>query len=398
MMGPTVFRSDEDILSRIDKTSCKVSRLSRLKGGISLTLSSSMCRDEVFERGESFLEIGLNRELDCFPGRGGDESFHSAELCQVSPVTSGSRIDHIVDRIFWCEVGFHDLLDFRLDLAPYLDGLFISFFFCQESIPEFLLDFLDFCLSFLNEDVFHIGDNHIILRDRESRDGCVFEPNIFDFIREESGCFGSEDQEASSEYFFKYSFGESFIDISEFRWNDFIEEESSIRSRDNFIIYAEFDRCVERDNAIFIGMHRIISRSIGESCLSCIHTGEIITSENHILFWHNNRLTIGWIEHILGCDHEFGSLELRLIGEREMDGHLIPVEIGIKGRTAEWVELNRLTLDKDWFESLNTESVECWRTIKENIFPLDNPIECIPYFFPFFFDNFFCVFDVVGEF
>ncbi|EKD29813.1 MAG: hypothetical protein ACD_78C00261G0001, partial [uncultured bacterium (gcode 4)] len=363
MVCPTVFGSDENILRGIDETSRQVPRLSGLERRISLTFSSSMCRDKVLERGESFLEVGFDRELDRFPGRGGDESFHSAELCQISPVTSGSRIDHVVDRIFWCEVRFHDLLDFGFDFAPYFDGLFVSFFFGQESIPEFLLDFLDFCLSFLNEDVFHIGDDHIVLRDCESRDGCILEPDIFDLIWEESGCFGSEDEEAASECFLQNSLGKGFIDISEFCRDDLIEEESSIGGRDNFVVYTEFDRCVEGDNTIFIGVHRIVSWGIGESCLSCVHTGEIVTPEDHILFWHHNRLTIGWIEHILRCDHELGSLELCFIGEWEVDGHLIPIEIGIKGRTTEWVELDRLPFDENRLESLDTETVKCWCTI-----------------------------------
>ena len=53
----TVMLTDEDVLGGVNETTSEVTRLSGLEGRICLTLTSSVCRDEVFESRESFLKI-----------------------------------------------------------------------------------------------------------------------------------------------------------------------------------------------------------------------------------------------------------------------------------------------------------------------------------------------------
>ena len=61
-----------------------------------------------------------------------------------------------------------------------------------------------------------------------------------------------------------------------------------------------------------------------------------------------------------------------------MDCHLVTVEVRIERGTSKRMQLDSLTLDHSWLESLDTESVKCRRTVKKYRMPLHHILEDIP--------------------
>ena len=62
-----------------------------------------------------------------------------------------------------------------------------------------------------------------------------------------------------------------------------------------------------------------------------------------------------------------------------MHCHLVAVEVRIKGGAYQGVDSYCLTLDKDRLEGLNTEAVQCGRTIKKDGVLVNDLVEDIPY-------------------
>ena len=62
------------------------------------------------------------------------------------------------------------------------------------------------------------------------------------------------------------------------------------------------------------------------------------------------------------------------------------------------MELNSLTLDQNWTESLDTESVEGRCTVQENVLTGDDLFECVPDFGTSSLDHTSCALHVVGVF
>ena len=189
----------EDILCRIDEPSGEVSRLCGLQSGIRFSLPSRVGVDEVFQDREPFLIIRFDRQLDDLPGGAGNESFHSAELGDVSPVSSRTGLDHVVDMVRFVEIFRHLLLDLILDLSPCPHGLLIALFLGQESCPELLLDVLNLLFSSGNQILLRLRDDHVVFRDGKTTESRVFESDILYTIREKCRLLASVDLKAPRE-------------------------------------------------------------------------------------------------------------------------------------------------------------------------------------------------------
>ena len=55
----------------------------------------------------------------------------------------------------------------------------------------------------------------------------------------------------------------------------------------------------------------------------------------------------------MGAEHEQLGLKHGLVAEREVDSHLVTVEVGIEGRTCQRVKLDGLALDHARLEGLD---------------------------------------------
>ena len=62
-----------------------------------------------------------------------------------------------------------------------------------------------------------------------------------------------------------------------------------------------------------------------------------------------------------------------------MHSHLVTVEVGVEGRTDEWVQLDGRTLDEVGFECLDRQTVQRRSTIQEHQVFLDDFFEHVPH-------------------
>ena len=68
----------------------------------------------------------------------------------------------------------------------------------------------------------------------------------------------------------------------------------------------------------------------------------------------------------------------RFVAQRQVNGHLVTVEVGIKRRTCQRVQLDCLTFDHLGLECLNTETVKCRSTVQQHRMTLHHVFQNIP--------------------
>ena len=94
---------------------------------------------------------------------------------------------------------------------------------------------------------------------------------------------------------------------------------------------------------------------------------------------HGDRAAGGRREDVVGRQHEHPGLGLGLGGQRQVDGHLVAVEVGVERRADQRVDLDGLALDQDRLEGLDAEAVQGRRPVEEHRVLLDDLLEHVPH-------------------
>ena len=119
----------------------------------------------------------------------------------------------------------------------------------------------------------------------------------------------------------------------------------------------------------------------------------IIEAEHHVLGRHGDRGSVGRVQYIVRTEHQQLGLKYGRISEREMDCHLVTVEIGVERRTCQRVQLDCLSFDKFRLEGLDSEPVKRRGTVKQYRMPFHYIFEYIPDNRVFPVHNLLCRFD-----
>ena len=86
--------------------------------------------------------------------------------------------------------------------------------------------------------------------------------------------------------------------------------------------------------------------------------GQIVGAEDHVLGGRDDRPAGGRRKDVVGRQHEDPGLGLGLGRKRQVDGHLVAVEVGVEGRANQRVDLDGLALDQDRLEGLDAQAVQ----------------------------------------
>jgi hypothetical protein len=92
---------------------------------------------------------------------------------------------------------------------------------------------------------------------------------------------------------------------------------------------------------------------------------DIVESEHHILRRHGDWSTVGRVQNIVALKHQGLCLKDGLIAQRQVNGHLVTVEVGIESRTCQRVKLYGHAFDHFRLESLDAETVKRRSTVEQ---------------------------------
>ena len=83
-------------------------------------------------------------------------------------------------------------------------------------------------------------------------------------------------------------------------------------------------------------------------------------------------------QNVVRSQHQSGGFDLRFGRQRNVDGHLVAVEVGVECRTSQRVQLDRFAFNQHRFKGLNAETVQRRSAIQQNRVVFDDFFENVP--------------------
>ena len=132
----------------------------------------------------------------------------------------------------------------------------------------------------------------------------------------------------------------------------------------------------------FVVCNLSLFRSVEHKTLALValaELGDVVQTKHHILRRHGDRSAVGRVKDVVRAEHQQLCLEHCLVAERQVNCHLVTVEVGVERRTCQRVQLDSLALDHTWLECLDTKTVKCRGTVKKHRMTLHHVFKDIPY-------------------
>ena len=110
------------------------------------------------------------------------------------------------------------------------------------------------------------------------------------------------------------------------------------------------------------------------------HGGQVVQTEDHILARHGHGVAVGRLQDVVGSHHQRAGLGLGFGGERQVDCHLVTIEVGVEGGAGQRRQVDGLAFHQDRLECLNTQTVQRRCTVEQHGVLGDDLLEHAPHF------------------
>ena len=388
-------------MCHVDKTTGKITGIGGLKGGIGKTFTCTVRGDKVFEHGKTFLEVCKNRVLDdltafctCLLGFS-HKTAHTGELTDLVLRTTGTGIEHHVDCVE-ALVSLRHLLhqhvgELGVDLCPDIDDLLVAFLIGDKTHLEVVHDFCHLSISFVDNLFLLRRDEHVAEVEGQTAAECHVVAEVLDVVEELCRAGDTALLDDDGDDVAERLLGQNLVEISYFLGDVLIDEDTTDGSvlydmADRIAVFVDIvdkdlDRCVERD-ATFVICNLSLFGSV--ECMSFTFVagaelGDIVQTEDHILRRHGDRRAVGRVEDIVRTEHEHLCFQNGFVAERQVNSHLVAVEVGVEARTSQRVQLDSLSFDEFGLECKNAESVQCRGTVEKYGMTFHHVFEDVPY-------------------
>ena len=107
--------------------------------------------------------------------------------------------------------------------------------------------------------------------------------------------------------------------------------------------------------------------------------GEVVKTQHHVLRRNRDGRAVRGRQNIVRRQHQRGGFDLRFGRERNVDGHLIAVEVGVERGAGQRMQLDGLAFDQHGLEGLNSQTVQRGSAVQQNGVILDDFFEDVPH-------------------
>src|SRR5258707_7877912 len=105
---------------------------------------------------------------------------------------------------------------------------------------------------------------------------------------------------------------------------------------------------------------------------------QVEAAQHHILAGADRRLAVRRVQQVARREHKASRLILRLFGQRDVNGHLVTIEVGVESRTDQRVQLNGAAFDQHGLKSLDTQKGQRGSAVQEEWMVLNNLFQYVP--------------------
>ena len=415
--------SYDDILGYVYQTTCQVTGVGCLQRCISQTFTSTVSGNEVFQYGQTFTEVRFDGQFDDTAVRGSHQTTHTSQLFDLSVGTTGTGVSHHVDVVVFTQTSQQSCCDLIIGDVPCFDYFLVTFFVCHQTTTEFSCDHINFCFRFFQIFCLSLRNFHIGYGYCHSRSCGEFVTQGFDliqyicclscaaavdtFIDNFTDCF-FVNQEVN--FIVEFCFIICSVNVAQDLRDRFVEDDTTnccfyhsgfynavefhcssyiddfvqcyftvIVSQDCFFfIFELFDDDVAcfSDHVAFCIQYISFVSVIQVISFQC----QVVHTQDHILRGYCYRSTVGGFQQVVRRQQQETAFCLCFHAQRYVNRHLVTVEVGVVRCTYQRMQFDRTAFYQNGFKCLNTQSVQCRRTVQHNRMFSDNFFQNIPYF------------------
>ena len=106
--------------------------------------------------------------------------------------------------------------------------------------------------------------------------------------------------------------------------------------------------------------------------------GQVVAAEHHVLRRDRDRAAVRRRQNVVRREHQRRCFDLRFGRQRNVDGHLVAVEIRVERGADQRVNLDRLAFDQHRLERLNAEAVQRGSAVEQDRMVLDDLFQNVP--------------------
>ena len=262
-------------------------------------------------------------------------------------------------------------------MSPGIDHLIVTFVVGDETHVIVHHDLFDFLVTAFNQLFLFLRDDDITQVEGQTAFEGHLVTQVLDSIQEFAGTGYTDSLDNIADDVTQRLLGNDRIDISTFCRHDFVNDHTTNRSFLNHLInnIAVFIQvfCNNADDSMDIYLTFVVSnqcffRTVEDQAFTfstLTQLGDVIQTQYHILSRHCDRRTIRRVQNIMSLEHQHLCFQNCFVAQRQVNSHLVTVEVGIERRTCQRVQLNSFSFDHLRLESLNTQTVKCRRTVQQ---------------------------------
>ena len=390
---------DDHVLSNIYQSTSQVTCVCGLQRRIRQTLTSTVGRNEVLQHRQTLLKVRQNRVLDDLTAFGttllglSHQTTHTAQLTNLLLRTTSTRIQHHINGVETVHIlgqGLgYGLGQLVIDLSPNVDNLIVSLVVGDKTHIVALGDVVGHLVALLHQRSLLLGDNHCVEVKRQTALECHTVTHCLDVVQEVSHLIGTCLLHHHCNDIAQRTLGQQLVDIANLLRHNLVEHNSTdggllqiadrVALSVDIINYAT-NLCVQLGTTLVVGDDSLL-RTVEHQTFALstgFGLGDIVQTEDHILRRYGNRRTVSRVQDVVRTQHQHLSLQDCCIAQRQMDCHLVAVEVRIERRTRQRVQLHCLTLDQLGLECLNTQTVKGRSTVHQYGMTLDNVLQDVP--------------------
>ena len=137
---------------------------------------------------------------------------------------------------------------------------------------------------------------------------------------------------------------------------------------------------MHRDLALFVGHHGFkgIAECHALALLAGPGQGDVVVAQHDILRRRHNGMAVAGGKDIVRGQHQHMGFDLRFDAQRQMNGHLVAVEVGIEALAYQGMNLYRVALDQHRLKGLDAHTVEGGSPVQEDRMLVDYFFQNVP--------------------
>ncbi len=361
---------------------------------------------EVLQHGEPLAEVGLNRRLDDFAAGLGHQSPHAGELTHLFDAAAGTRVGHEEQRVdvvavvavIVLELVHHRLGDEFASVGPGIEHLVIPLLVGDDAALEQLL-LLEHRPFGLADDLVLVGGRlEVAGGERHAAFGRLVEAQFLHVVQQLNRRLSAQ---------LLVTVGNDVGEVAAFhgevvkrhlRLQHVVEHDAADGRGDELaglVILGPFalDRFVLGEPHLDDGVPPHFALRKGHEALCwrgedhsfTLAVGplerEVRATHDDVLGGADDGLAVGRTEDVVGRHHQRGGFDLRLDRQRQVDGHLVAVEVGIETFADQRVNLDGVAFDQHGLEGLDTHPVQGGGPVQEHGVIGDHLVQDVPHLF-----------------